>query len=74
MSNGRALRGSVLTLVFGGLVLPILAGAVQKLGAVFSHSEIKAPTGVPRATYCYRLAKAVWLARLNSATGTPAEN
>lgn len=48
--------------------------AVQKLGAVFSHSEIKAPTGVPRATYCYRLAKAVWQARLNSATGMPAEN
>jgi len=35
--------------------------AVQKLGAVFSHSEIKAPTGVPRETYCYRLAKSVWL-------------
>ena len=36
MSNGRALRGSVLTLVFGGLVLPILAGAVQTLGAAFN--------------------------------------
>lgn len=40
--------------------------AVQKLGAVFSHSEIKAPTGVPRETYCYRLAKTVWLARHDS--------
>lgn len=34
--------------------------AVQKLGARFSHSEIKAPTGVPRETYCYRLTKAHW--------------
>lgn len=37
--------------------------AVQKLGAVFSHSEIKAPTGVPRETYCYRLTKAHWQGR-----------
>jgi len=37
--------------------------AVQKLGAVLSHSEIKAPTGIPRETYCYRLAKTVWQAK-----------
>lgn len=37
--------------------------AVEKLGAVYTHTETTSPTGVARATVFYRLEKATWLAR-----------
>ncbi|WP_031566198.1 GNAT family N-acetyltransferase [Rheinheimera texasensis] len=37
--------------------------AVEKLGAVYTHTETTSPTGATRATVFYRLDKAIWLAR-----------
>jgi len=37
--------------------------AVEKLGAVYTHTETQSPAGVARATVFYRLDKAAWLAR-----------
>ena len=36
--------------------------AVEKLGAVYTHTETKSPTGVARATVFYRLDKTRWQA------------
>ena len=37
--------------------------AVEKLGAVYTHTETTSPTGATRATVFYRLDKTVWLTR-----------
>lgn len=37
--------------------------AVEKLGAVYSHTETTAPAGATRATVFYRLDKTLWLTR-----------
>ncbi len=36
--------------------------AVEKLGALYTHTDTTAPTGVARATAFYRLDKSIWLA------------
>lgn len=36
--------------------------AVEKLGALYTHTDITSPTGVARATVFYRLDKTTWLA------------
>ena len=37
--------------------------AVEKLGAIYTHTDITSPTGVARATVFYRLDKTTWQAQ-----------